>query len=149
VDVAKERMRVQSAQYRGQDNRGRLFTLDAASAVQANSQAPIVDIAGMAARIMLQSGPASIRADKGRYDMEAEKVDVTGPILVTAADGYRLQTRDVEVDLNTRSLESRGRVEGQMPLGHFSADQIRANLPEKQVVLNGNARLYIVQGGLK
>jgi lipopolysaccharide export system protein LptC len=149
VDVAKERMRVQSAQYRGQDNRGRLFTLDAASAVQANSQDPIVDIAGMAARIMLQSGPGSIRADKGRYDMEAEKVDVTGPILVTAPDGYRLQTRDVEVDLNTRSLESRGRVEGQMPLGHFSADQIRANLSEKQVVLNGNARLYIVQGGLK
>jgi lipopolysaccharide export system protein LptC len=149
VDVAKERMRVQSAQYRGQDNLGRLFTLDAASAVQANSQDPIVDIAGMAARIMLESGPASIRADKGRYDMEAEKVDVTGPIIVTAADGYRLQTRDVEVDLNSRSLESRGRVQGQMPLGRFEADRLRADLPEKQIVLNGNARLHIVQGGLR
>jgi lipopolysaccharide export system protein LptC len=103
----------------------------------------------MAARILLQSGPATIRADKGRYDMEAEKVDVTGPILVTAADGYRLQTRDVQVDLNTRSLESRGRVEGRMPLGRFAADGMRADLPEKQVVLSGNARLHIVQGGLR
>jgi lipopolysaccharide export system protein LptC len=149
VDVAKERMRVQSAQYRGQDDLGRLFTIDAASAVQANSQDPIVDIAGMAARILLESGPASIRADKGRYDMEAEKVDVIGPILVTAADGYRLQTRDVGVDLNTRRLESRGRVEGRMPLGRFSADRLNADLPEKQVVLSGNARLRIEQGGLR
>jgi lipopolysaccharide export system protein LptC len=149
VDVAKERMRVQAAQYRGQDDLGRLFTIDAASAVQANSQDPIVDIAGMAARILLESGPASIRADKGRYDMEAEKVDVIGPILVTAADGYRLQTRDVGVDLNTRRLESRGRVEGRMPLGRFSADRLSADLPEKQVVLSGNARLRIEQGGLR
>jgi lipopolysaccharide export system protein LptC len=149
VDVAKERMRVQAAQYRGQDDLGRLFTIDAASAVQANSQDPIVDIAGMAARILLESGPASISADKGRYDMEAEKVDVIGPILVTAADGYRLQTRDVGVDLNTRRLESRGRVEGRMPLGRFSADRLSADLPEKQVVLSGNARLRIEQGGLR
>jgi lipopolysaccharide export system protein LptC len=149
VDVAKERMRVQSAQYRGQDNLGRLFTLDAASAVQANSQDPIVDIAGMAARILLESGPATIRAIKGRYDMEAEKVNVAGPILVTAADGYRLQTRDVAVDLNARTLQSRGRVDGRMPLGRFSANQLTADLPKKEVVLNGNARLHIVQGGLR
>jgi lipopolysaccharide export system protein LptC len=149
VDVAKERMRVQSAQYRGQDDLGRLFTIDAASAVQANSQDPIVEITGMAARILLQSGPASIRADKGRYDMEAEKVDVIGPILFTAADGYRLQTRDVGVDLNTRSLASRGRVEGRMPLGRFSADRLNADLPQKQVVLTGNARLRIEQGALR
>jgi lipopolysaccharide export system protein LptC len=81
--------------------------------------------------------------------MEAEKVDVIGPILVTAADGYRLQTRDVGVDLNTRRLESRGRVEGRMPLGRFSADRLSADLPDKQVVLSGNARLRIEQGGLR
>lgn len=149
VDVARERMRVQSARYRGQDNRGRLFTIDAASAVQANSRDPIVDILGMAAEIALQSGPATIRADKGRYDMEAETVDVTGPILFTGADGYRLETRDVELDLNTRRLESRGRVEGRMPLGRFSADTMVADLPDKRVVLRGNARLHIRQGGIK
>jgi lipopolysaccharide export system protein LptC len=149
VDVAKERMRVEAAQYRGQDDLGRLFTIDAASAVQANSRDPIVDIAGMAARIILENGPASIRANKGRYDMEAESVNVIGPIMVTAADGYRLQTRDVAVDLNARTLQSRGRVEGRMPLGRFSADRLTANLPQKEVVLSGNARLRIEQGGLR
>ena len=49
VNTARERMRVQSARYRGQDNKGRPFTIDAASAVQATSQDPIVEIMGMSA----------------------------------------------------------------------------------------------------
>ena len=149
VDVAKERMRVQKARYQGQDDKGRPFTIDAASAVQATSRDPIVDINGMSAEIRLESGPARIEAQKGRYNMDAERVDVIGPILFRAADGYRLETRDVAVDLNARSLESRGRVEGRMPLGSFSAGRMSADLPQKQVVLTGRARLHIKQGGLR
>ena len=149
VEVAKERMRVQSAQYRGQDNLGRAFILNADSAVQVTSSDPIVDIAGMAAEIRLTDGPASLKADKARYDMDAETVHVIGPILFAAADGYRLQTRDVAVDLNSRTMASNGRVDGLMPLGSFSADRISANLPDRRVVLTGRARLHIVQGGLR
>jgi lipopolysaccharide export system protein LptC len=149
VDVAKERMRVQAARYQGQDNRGRTFTINAASAVQATSRDPIVDIVGMSAEIALESGPATLRAGKGRYDMDAEKVDVNGPIVVTAADGYRLETRDVAINLDARQLQSRGRVDGRMPLGTFSSDRMIANLPEKRVILDGNARLHIVQGALR
>ncbi len=149
VDVAQERMRVRAASYRGQDNIGRPFTIDAQSAVQATSADPIVEVRGMKAGIRLEDGPATLVARQGRYDMEAETVDVVGPILFTAADGYRLLTRDVSVDLNTRSLTSRGRVDGRMPLGRFSADRLAASLPERRVVLSGRARLHIVQGGLR
>jgi len=40
-------------------------------------------------------------------------------------------------------------VQGQMPLGRFSADQLQVNLPDRKVVLTGRARLHIVQGGLR
>ena len=149
VDVAKERMKVQSAQYRGLDNEGRPFTLTADRALQATSAEQVVDINGMSARILLQEGPASIGAERGRYDMEKQKVDVLGPIQVRAADGYQLETRDVTVDFNTRSLASAGRVEGRMPLGTFSAGRLAVDLPSRTVVLSGRARLHIVQGGLK
>jgi len=149
VDFAQERMRIQSARYRGQDNQGRPFTLDAASAVQATSQDPIVDVETMSAAIQLDRGPATIRADKGRYDMEAQRVDVIGPILLTAADGYRLETRDVAVDLGDRRIWSRGRVEGRIPIGRFEADRMTADLPSRQVTLTGRARLHIRQGALR
>ena len=103
----------------------------------------------MAASIQLADGPARIQAPKGRYNMDAQKVDVLGPILITAADGYKLETRDVEVDLNTHRLGSSKGVEGQMPLGRFTAQQMSADLPSRKVVLTGRARLHIEQGALR
>ena len=149
VDVAEERLRVTSAQYRGQDDLGRPFVLDARSALQASSADPVVDIRDMTARILLDSGPARLEAGRARYDMESDKVDVIGPILFTAADGYRMSTRDVVVDLRGRSLASRGAVEGRMPLGRFEAGRLEADLPDRRIVLSGRARLHIVQSGLR
>jgi lipopolysaccharide export system protein LptC len=81
--------------------------------------------------------------------MRAQMVDVAGPIKVTAADGYRLDTRDVTVNLTERSLASRGAVEGSMPLGRFTAGRFRADLGTQTVILDGRARLHIVQGALR
>jgi lipopolysaccharide export system protein LptC len=149
VDVAGERMRVEAAQYRGQDSAGRPFLIRANEAVQATSRDPVVDIMGMAAQISLTEGPAALVADKGRYDMEGETVDVTGPVRFRAADGYRIETRDVLINLDQRTLASDGPVEGQMPLGSFSANRLEADLPQRKVVLSGRARLRIVQRSLR
>jgi len=149
VEVTPERMRVEAAQYRGQDSLGRPFLISARSAVQATSQDPVVEISTMAAQIRLDEGPARIQANRARYDMALQHVNVAGPILFTAADGYRLETRDVLVDLNRRSFQSSGRVEGRMPLGSFSAGRLRADLASRTVVLDGGARLRIIQGALR
>jgi len=149
VDQAEERMRVQSAQYRGQDSLGRPFILNARSALQESSAVPVVQIRGMSAQIQLDNGPARLRALAARYNMDSDQVDVVGPIVVTAADGYRLGTRDVRVDLRDRTLVSRGAVEGQMPLGRFTAGSLRANLDQRTVVLGGRARLHIRQKALR
>ena len=149
VDVAKERLKVQQAQYRGQDNKGRAFTIDADRALQPSSTDPVVQIEGMAARLDMADGPATIAARNGRYNMDTQNVDVLGPILFTAADGYRLETRDVAVDLAKSRLESGKGVEGSMPLGRFTAGKMEVDLPSRTVVLTGRARLHIVQGGLR
>lgn len=149
VEHAEERMRVQSAQYRGMDDRGRPFVLNARGALQQSSADQVVQISGITAQISLDSGPARLIADRGRYDMRTDRVDVMGPVRLTAADGYQLDTRDVEVDLRRRRLVSRGSVDGQMPLGRFSANRLEANLPDRTVVLSGRARVHIVQGGVR
>lgn len=145
VDQAEERMRVQSAQYRGQDNLGRAFILNARIALQESSAVPVVQIRGMSAQIQLDNGPARLQALAARYNMDNDQVDVVGPIVVTGADGYRLGTRDVRVDLRSQTLASRGSVEGNMPLGRFTAGSLQADLGQRKVVLGGRARLHIRQ----
>ena len=149
VDQAGERLKVESAQYRGEDEAGRQFVLDAREAIQANSADPTVEIADMSARLQLNEGPAELTAGRARFNPDENRVDVIGPIRFIAADGYQLNTSDVQVDLRDRSMRSSGRVEGQMPLGTFSADRMSADLTDRKVVLEGGARLHINQDALR
>ena len=149
VDIAKERMRVAEAVYRGEDAKGHPFILRAGGAVQQSSKTPVVQLQDLSARITLDNGPAMLRTAAAAYDMDKEVVTVPGALLFESADGYRLTTSGVGVNLNTRTLASTGVVEGRMPLGTFSGGRMVANLNARTIRLEGHARLRIVQGGAR
>ncbi|MCP3736588.1 LPS export ABC transporter periplasmic protein LptC [Sphingomonas sp. RP10(2022)] len=149
VEVAKERMKLQSATYRGQDDKGQAFALNAGSAVQQSSSVPIVQINGMAADLQLQDGPATLRANQGRYDLNTEQMKVDGPIAFRGPNGYRLDTRDATIDLKAKTMKSDGAVTGTVPQGNFSANMLSADLDGRTVRLSGNARLRIVPRGAR
>ena len=149
VDEAQERMRVEAARYTGTDDKGQMFAISADRAIQPTSDQPIVDIEGMRARLDLARGPLSIVALRGRYDLDRQSVSVDGPVRVVGPDGYRLETRDVGIDLKSRQLASRGPVTGAMRLGRFEAGRLSADLGTREVRLTGGARLKIVQGAVR
>lgn len=147
VEVARERLRIQAAQYRGQDGKGQPFTLNAGSALQRSSAEPVVELRTLDAKLNLAEGPALLHADQGRYDMRSEQVHIDGPIQFRAADGYRLDTHDATVDLKQRKLASGGAVTGAVRQGTFTANRMRADLEARTVTLDGNARLRILPRG--
>ena len=149
VENAPERMRVESARYVGADDKGQRFQILARNAVQRSSDTPIVDIRGMFAQLALERGPLMIAANQGRYNLDTQQVAINGPIRVQGPDGYKLQTSDVTVNMKNRRLASHGPVSGAMRLGQFQAGQLRADLGERKVVLDGGARLKIVQGAVR
>ncbi len=149
VDTVNERLRVTQASYRGEDNRGRPFVLTAGSAVQASASVPVVELSQLVAKIELTEGPAEISTPDGAYDYSAELVRATGPINFSAADGYRMTTSALSIDLNTRRVIGAGGVTGAVPAGTFSADRIVADLNERSVTLDGHARLTMQPGKLR
>ena len=149
VQNAQERMRIESPRYVGSDNKGQKFQIAANRALQRSSDVPIVDIQGMFAQLALEQGPLLIGANNARYNLDTQQVAIDGPVRVSGADGYRLATSDVTVDLKERRLASAGPVAGQMRLGQFQAGQLKADLGSRTVVLDGGARLKIVQGGVR
>ena len=149
VSMAPERLRVTSALYRGQDDKGQAFALSAASAVQAHSADPVVKLKTVKANIGLPAGQATLTAPNGDYNMTSQKVALQGQVAFRSQDGYRIDTHDVDLDMKTRQLDSRTPVTGSLPLGRFSADHMAADLGDKTVVLTGNARLHIEQGSGK
>ncbi|MFM9852405.1 MAG: LPS export ABC transporter periplasmic protein LptC [Sphingomonadaceae bacterium] len=149
VEMARERMRVTAATYRGEDSKGQRFVINAGSAVQTSSRDPVVRMDDLSAQITMAEGPATLVANQGSYDMNKEVVQIIGPMRFAAADGYRLDTRDVSVGLKTRQIVSGGAVQGRMPLGTFSAGRMRADLVARTVTLEGRAHLHIDQGAIR
>lgn len=149
VAMIDERLSVDNAMYRGQDDEGRPFSLTAGEAVQQSSREGIVRLKDMVANILFSDGPARISARAGNYNIDEEVVSIIGPLQMEAADGYAMTANDVSVDLETRRMTGAGGVEGKVPAGSFSADRIIADLSARTVTLDGHARLRMVPGELR
>ncbi len=146
VAMVDDRLRAVGALYRGEDDRGREFSVTAGSAVQHSARQQAVQMTDVTARMMLDDGPAVIDAKSGVYDFAHQQVTVPGAVNVQTADGYRMVTQGANIDLDHRVLVSHGGVEGRFPTGTFSADSIVANLDTRDIHLDGHAKLHMVPG---
>jgi lipopolysaccharide export system protein LptC len=146
VATAPNRLFVNNAVYRGEDQKGRPFSLTAGEAVQHTASEPVVQLRDLVGSILLDDGPARITAPAGRYNYNTEQVTVPGDVSFVAADGYRMNTSGVSIDLDKKEMVGSGGVAGAVPAGTFSADSIQADLDKRTVSLQGHARLRMVPG---
>lgn len=148
VSLSRERMRLVEALYRGEDSRGRPFSLRAGSAVQKTSAEPVLEMTSLAARILLNDGPASIVAQRGTYNLNKETMRVNGPLAVKST-GYDMVASNVELSMKTKTMQSFGPVSGRTKVGTFKAARLNANLDTRIVRLDGGVRLRINQNAIK
>jgi len=149
VSTTPNRLVVNNAVYRGEDAKGRPFSISAGSAVQHSVTEPVVQMRGLVGRLLLDQGPAQITADLGSYNYDTQQVAIDSEINVVAADGYRMSTRGVSVDLGKKTMVGNGGVSGETPAGTFSADSMNADLNTRTVALQGHARLHMVPGKMQ
>lgn len=149
VAVTTDRLRVANAMYRGEDRDGRPFTVTAGSAVQTSAKEPVVRMEQLSARILLSDGPAELLATHGAYNYQTDAVEATGPVSLTGADGYRISTQNVAIDLRAKRITGSGGVSGSIPSGTFSADRISADIEARAIYLDGNVRLLFRQHGFR
>lgn len=143
VEVSPERLRMEAPRYRGTDSQGRPFEISAASAVQQTSATPVVELNDVAARMELPNDAVQVNADHGSYNLEQEQLKVTGPLVLTTEGGYRLVTRDATVDLPAKIAYGSDGVEGNGPLGSFTAQRFRADIDKETVVFEGRTHMRI------
>ncbi|KPH59238.1 LPS export ABC transporter periplasmic protein LptC [Novosphingobium aerophilum] len=149
VDTTGERIAVSNAAYRGQDNLGRDFVVTAGTAVQRSPEIPIVEMQQLVAKMSMRDGPADIVAPRGAYNFDNDTMAVDGPVNFKAADGYTMTTSKVDVDIKNKTAVASGGVQGTMPSGPFKADAMHADLENRTVTLEGNARMRITPGKLR
>ena len=149
VAMSRERLRVDNAVYRGETAKGEPFTLRARGAVQRSSALPVLELDRLDADVRAESGPATVSAPSGRYDMHADRLDVTGPVRVDSAAGYTLDGSAIRVSLADRTVATDRAVSGRLPLGIYRADALRGDIGGSELVLVGHVHLQITPASRK
>lgn len=147
VAIAPERLRVARAEYRGKTATGEAFAIQAGSAVQRSSADPVVELNQLSASIDDRDGPSRVDAPKGRYFIEDDRLEVSGPVRLRSDGGYRIDAETVQIDLKRRTLASAQPVSGRTPIGSFSANSLSGDLAGKRMSLMGNVHVRITQQG--
>jgi lipopolysaccharide export system protein LptC len=146
VAMTGNRIDVDKAMYRGNDNDGRPFEVTAGHAVQKSPSIPVIVMQNLLAKLQLQDGPARVEAPTADYNYDADKVSSQQPLTFTASGGYRMTMSNVTIDLNTHLATGSGGVQGILPAGSFTADQVTADLGQRTVALVGRAHLHMTPG---
>jgi lipopolysaccharide export system protein LptC len=146
VAKAGERMRLEAAMYRGETAEGDPFEVSAADAVQRTSARPVVDLVGLKARLTDTEGPVLVTAPSGMFDMTADLLTVSGPVMLRSQRGWSLDSRTVLVSLRDRTVRTDERVSGRVAVGAFEAGSAYGDVGGRRVVLEGGARLRIRPG---
>jgi len=149
VAITNQRLKVDDAAYRGKDDKQREFVVTAGTAVQQAASTPVVQMQKLRALMSLNDGPAQVVAPNGAYNYDTEKIAVNGPVNFAAPDGYKMTTRNVDIDVRSKVAVGSGGVDGTVPTGTFRADSMQADLESRTVTLQGNARLRMTPGKLR
>ncbi len=149
VAVTEQRIAVSNAAYRGQDNSGRDFVVTAGTAVQHSPDVPVVDMLDLVAKMNMKDGPATIAAPRGAYNFDQDTMKVSGPVNFNGAGGYQMTTKQVDIDVKQKTAVATGGVSGNGPSGTFSGNTMHADLDNRTVTLEGNARMRITPGKLR
>ncbi len=144
VAMSKERLRTDTAVYRGLTAAGDPFTIHAAGAVQRSSAVPVIELMALTADVRLPDGPAQVTAPGGRYEIDHDLLVVAGPVRMRGANGYSLNGDEVRVSLLDRTVATDRPVSGTIPMGTFRANSLRGDIDGKRIVLGGGSHLHIV-----
>ena len=144
VAMSKERLRTDTAVYRGETAAGDPFVIHAAGAVQRSSAVPIIELMALTADVRLAGGPAQVTAPGGRYEIDHDLLVVRGPVRMRSANGYSLNGDEIRVSLLDRTVATDRPVSGTVPLGVFRANSMTGDIDGKHIRLGGGTHLHIV-----
>jgi lipopolysaccharide export system protein LptC len=112
--------RVTNAHYNGLDERGRPFTVTAATAIQRDAER--IDLTVPNADITLESGTwINVRSKLGVYMRKAEQLDLSEDVILYRDDGTTMRTESATVEMKAGAASGAAATHVEGPFGTLDA----------------------------
>lgn len=132
--------------FESRDDKQQPFTITAARAIQGDSaetegllvlDRPVADI------LLENNSWVAIRADRGAYQEDQQRLLLNGNVAMFHDLGYQFQTAQLHVDLANNHAWSHMEVYGQGPAGNIRAKGVDADGEKNRLVFSGPAKLIL------
>ncbi len=134
--------RMVSPRYQSVDEKGRPYTITAASAVQAGEER--IDLTAPIGDILLQSGTwLRVQSKTGVYLQHQGKLDLAGDVWLYRDDGTTMRTQSAALDLNSGAGAGAQPVSAEGPFGTLDAMGFAAVSGGAELQFAGPARLVL------
>lgn len=128
-DVAKEQVR--EPYFAGTTNNGATLTMTARAAYPDENQTGRVEAEALDARIVMTDGSEiDLNAPLASISDSDNRAELKGGVTIHSSTGYTLTTQSLLASLDKVEAESRGRVQGDGPLGTLDAGRMQITTPE-------------------
>ncbi|MEG9862570.1 MAG: LPS export ABC transporter periplasmic protein LptC [Parvularculales bacterium] len=133
---------------RGVDSEGRPYVIEAESAARATDDSDSIIFhnleASLGDKTSENTADMALEAGKGLFDTENNHLELSSPVVARSAQGYKMETDAVFVDLAAGVLESSGVVSATGPLGTLSANTMTVRDRGAILSFRDNIRVTII-----
>jgi lipopolysaccharide export system protein LptC len=142
-----DKLAMYNARYEGIDKNDRPFLVTAEVASQVGSAENVVDLEAPTADITTASGTwLALQAATGRYDRDAETLDLSGGVSLYHDKGIELHTPSARVDLRAARAQGDEPVTSQGPFGYLESEGFRVERRGERIYFMGRSRMVIYPG---
>jgi len=133
-----------NAKFDSVDSKAQPYTITADRAVQDTQNEDLVLLEKPLADMLLNSGNwIAIKAQKGNFKQETQKLHLEEDIEIFHDAGYKMETEELYINLQSNTAWSEKDVYGQGPTGTLNATGMKADNEKEKLIFTGPAKLII------
>ncbi len=151
VSVSGTRVVMDNPRLTGSQGEGRPYEVTAREASQDVREPHLVDLVDMRARLAVdgEGGVARVEAATGRFDTQAERLELSRDVRVVSSNGYTLVLESAIVDFATGNVVSNEPVRLEFQSGTIEADRMDVVESGKVITFEGNVRSVLAAPDLR
>ncbi len=150
VSVSGTRVVMDNPRLTGSQGEARPYEVTAQEASQDVREPHLVDLLELRARLTLDAGGdvARVEAATGRFDTQAELLELTRDVRVISTSGYTIDLRSARIDFKTGNVSSPDPVRVEFDAGTIEADGMNVVENGKVISFEGNVRSVLAPPAL-
>jgi len=146
INLSDKGLKMINPRYSGGSKKIGRYKIEAEYALQQITATHILELHKIVGNIQQPENKwLNLTADKGIYDTKSEKMDLSGPILITTNQGMEAHLQAAKIDMKTQTITSNKPVQMKLNDNVINAANMNLDIARKRVLFGGGVKVKLLK----